>query len=60
MTFKLLTQEEFEVLSTKARIDYLRRAMAAIEELKSQIQGQVIRDTAEHIRQIASRKDDKT
>lgn len=59
MKFKLLSQEEFDRLSIKARIDYLRQAMALIEELKSQMQSQVIRDTAEHIRQLASRRDDK-
>jgi len=56
-SFRLLTEDEFNALDTKARIEYLRQAIAALDRFKSQLQAQVARDTLAHILHTASGSD---
>ena len=59
MAFRILSQEEFDRLTTKQRADYLREALLALEELKDQLRAQVMRDTGEHIREVGYATPDK-
>jgi hypothetical protein len=43
--FRILSHDEFEALSIEARIDYLRQAIAALEELKGQLKVHVMHET---------------
>ena len=54
--FRILTEEEFASLTTQERIEYLRDAIAALDEMKAVIMRQIMADTAEalvdHARQL--------
>jgi hypothetical protein len=43
--FRILSHDEFEALSVEARIDYLRHAIAALDELKGQLKVHVMHET---------------
>ena len=47
--FQLLGPEEFANLTTEERIAYLREAIRAMEELKSRLTEEVMRETSRHI-----------
>jgi hypothetical protein len=54
--FRLLTDDEFDALTTQQRIDYLRGAIAALDEFKGQLTKQIIADTAQAIEEKYVRK----
>jgi hypothetical protein len=43
--FRILSHDEFEALSIDSRIEYLRQAIAALDELKGQLTVHVMRET---------------
>jgi hypothetical protein len=53
--FRLLSAEEFAKLGARERIEYLREAIAALEEFKAQLRAQIVTDTAETIRAASLR-----
>ncbi len=57
MGFRILSQEEFDRLSVKERVEYLRQGIAALEDLKDQIRAQILQDTGERLRHLSAPED---
>ena len=52
MGFRVLSQDEFDALSTRERIEYLRQAIQALDELKDQVRVAILRDEGDQVRQV--------
>ncbi len=50
--FRLLSHDEFDRLTTRERVEYLRDAIAALDELRSQFRSQIFMD-------VSARRDTK-
>ena len=47
--FRILGHDEFDRLSIHDRIEYLRKAIAALDDLKDQLKAHVMRETGQSL-----------